>query len=83
MDPIPSSKDVVAVAGKEPLRFVIDLNRDGVDDLKQLGKGQPFVEAALKLVMMFTGSHTLFHKWAEAYFTQVKPQLDAVLAGRP
>lgn len=90
-DFIPSSKGVVGVAGIKPLEFSIDLNRDGINDAEQLldvaKRGQPLAEAGIRAGLLLLGllgkRHTLAYRYLDAYFTQAKPQLDAVLRPKP
>jgi hypothetical protein len=91
MDPLPSSKGVVATAGKTPLEVSIDLNQDGVNDVEQLlaiaKKNQPLAEAGIRVVLMALGlfgkQNTLPYRYLDAYFTQAKPKVDAVLGTKP
>jgi hypothetical protein len=79
---IPSASGVKPKAGTEPA-FKIDLNHDGVDDLKQLKEGllkaQPILETILRIVLLFAKPQTKVGQWVGAYFTQGKPAFEAVI----
>lgn len=71
--PIPSAAGIVAVAGKEPLPIIIDLNRNGIVDINEAPVRQFFANVAYGLLGQ------VFKSAAQTkVLEQVKPHLEAL-----
>lgn len=60
------------------MKFIIDLNQDGVSDLQQPWFWQKVLEVAMALLMR-APAHTVAGRIGRAYDQEVRPELDKVL----
>lgn len=78
-DEIPSSKGVVATVGKKPLPIVVDFNKDGINDLEQVGDLIGHGEWFLRFLLSILPANWPPTRWIGAYFSHFRPKVEEVL----